>query len=268
MSGWIKLHRKVLKWEWYNDPSTFRVFTHLLLTANHKPDKWQGIVIGRGQVVTGLYALSEKTGLSPRNIRTAMTKLKSTNELTIRTTNRFSIITIVKYDDYQDGDKPTDNQATNDRQTNDKRTTTSKEDKEDKKVKKEKKDIAKPDFVDSSVWQDFLALRKAKRAPISETALRGITAEATNAGLSLQQALEYMIKRNWQGFEASWLTTGRKNGTNGKQPTGHAAHSALYEAASRKVEQDRLSGKAAPNPPELEFFREGSPSYLGQGTKS
>ena len=44
-TGWIKLHRKFLKWEWYSDINTKSLFLHLLLTANHKDKQWQGITV-------------------------------------------------------------------------------------------------------------------------------------------------------------------------------------------------------------------------------
>jgi hypothetical protein len=39
MSGWIKIHRSILEWEWYEDTNTFRLFMHLILKANHKDRK-------------------------------------------------------------------------------------------------------------------------------------------------------------------------------------------------------------------------------------
>ena len=47
--GWIKLHRKFLKWEWYDDINTSRFFLHCLFRANHKDKKWRGTMIKRGQ---------------------------------------------------------------------------------------------------------------------------------------------------------------------------------------------------------------------------
>lgn len=101
MTGWIKLHRKIQDWEWYRDGNTFRLFVHLLLNANHSPQRWEGIVIGRGQLITGRKALSVQTGLSERAARTALSRLKTTSEITIKTTNQYSIITINNYDAYQ-----------------------------------------------------------------------------------------------------------------------------------------------------------------------
>ena len=52
--------------------------------------------------------------------------------------------------------------------------------------------------------EDFLKLRKAKSAPITETALKGFQREATKAGISLSDAITIVIERNWRGFNASW----------------------------------------------------------------
>jgi len=102
MCGFVKLHRSLLNWEWYNDIPTTRLFTHLLLSANFKDKKWKGILIKRGQLLTGRIELSKETGLSQQQVRTALTKLKSTNELTIISTNKYSILEIVNYSLYQD----------------------------------------------------------------------------------------------------------------------------------------------------------------------
>ena len=52
--------------------------------------------------------------------------------------------------------------------------------------------------------EDFLKLRKAKNAPITETALKGFQREAAKAGISLSNAITIAIERNWRGFSASW----------------------------------------------------------------
>ena len=101
MEGWIKLHRKMINWEWYNDINVKVVFLHLLLTANHEDKKWQGIEIKRGQKITSLSHLAEETKLSVKQIRNVLNKLKSTGEITNKGTNKYTIITIVKYNDYQ-----------------------------------------------------------------------------------------------------------------------------------------------------------------------
>lgn len=128
MEGWISLYRKFTEWEWYTDANTMRVFLHLLLKANHKDGNWQGKTIKRGQVVTGRKSLSNELKISEQAIRTSLNKLKITNEITIEITNKFSIITIEKYDVYQDNQKENnqqnDQQATNEQPASNQQLTT------------------------------------------------------------------------------------------------------------------------------------------------
>lgn len=128
MSGWIKIHRSILDWEWYEDTNTFRLFIHLILKANHKDRNYKGKLIKRGSLVTGRDLLSVETGLSVRQIRTCLERLKSTNEIAIKTNSKGTEIQIVKYEEYQ----LATNETTNNRPTNDQQTTTN------KNVKKEK----------------------------------------------------------------------------------------------------------------------------------
>ena len=63
----------------------------------------------------------------------------------------------------------------------------------------------KPESVSQQVWNDFLTLRKAKRAPLTETALAMIEKESEIAGLTLQDALTECVTRGWQSFKADWV---------------------------------------------------------------
>lgn len=120
MEGWIKIHRRLLDWEWYGDTNMLRLWIHLLLKASLCERKSMGMVIGRGQVVTSLSTLSEETGLSVRSLRTCIEKLQNDKQIDIQTTNRNTTITICNFDTYQvsDGcerqtnDKPSDKPTT------------------------------------------------------------------------------------------------------------------------------------------------------------
>jgi hypothetical protein len=61
------------------------------------------------------------------------------------------------------------------------------------------------DGIDPLVVNDFKALRKAKKAPITETAVRGIRREAEKAGWSFEDALKACCERGWTGFKAEWV---------------------------------------------------------------
>ena len=67
------------------------------------------------------------------------------------------------------------------------------------------KAFACPDGVSVLLWSDFLTLRKAKKLPITQTALDGIAREAEKAGLTMAQAIQTCCERGWGGFKADWL---------------------------------------------------------------
>lgn len=99
--GYIPLFRQLENWEWYKTDYMVRLWVHLLMKANYKDERWNGMVIKRGQLVTSRARLHEETGISDRTIRTCINRLKSTSEIAIKTTNKFTVITISKYDFYQ-----------------------------------------------------------------------------------------------------------------------------------------------------------------------
>lgn len=135
MEGFITLQRQILGWEWWSDMNTFRLWITILLLANFEDKKWHGIEVRRGQLLTSIGSLSKKSGLSVRSVRTALKHLKSTGEVTCTPTNRYTLITVEKYDIYQLGgnggdtktDTLTDNEVTKYRQSSDKVVTTTKE---------------------------------------------------------------------------------------------------------------------------------------------
>lgn len=149
--GWIKLHRKLLDWEWYDDINVKVLFIHLLLIANYTDKKWRGIALKKGSVITGISKLASETGLSSQKVRTALNKLELTNEITIKTSSKGSVIQLVMFKDYQyqQAEQQTDNKPiTNEQQTSNKRATTIKE---GNKVNKEKNiELIKLEFFNSS----------------------------------------------------------------------------------------------------------------------
>lgn len=99
--SYIKLFRNILQWSWYSDTPTFRVFIHLLLTANFADKKWRNIIIKRGQKVISYRKLAKSLNLSIQQIRTAISHLKSTHEITQLSTHQYTIIQVQNYDKYQ-----------------------------------------------------------------------------------------------------------------------------------------------------------------------
>ena len=93
-----------------------------------------------------------------------------------------------------------------------------------------KRALARPDEVSEGVWQDFQAVRKAKRAPLTDTALKGIRREAGKAGISLADAIAYCVERNWVGFNAGWYADRTGANPRAQSPPLAAKHAAAARA--------------------------------------
>jgi len=197
MAGHIKLDRKIIQWEWYQDANTCRLFIHLLLMANYKESRWQGRIINRGQVIIGTEKLAIILKLGRQEIRTSLNKLKLTNEITITVTNKYSIITICKYDVYQNrydkSDQHIDQQnvrpATNERPTKGQQTTTN-------NTLNNKEEVNKKKFITYPLPEHFNGLTETQNGSAVE--LVRLTKYAT---LTNKQVSEF-----WEAFKIQNLT--------------------------------------------------------------
>ena len=101
VGGYVRLYRSLLSWEWFQDSSTLHVFLFLLLSACFRPTQHAGVSLAPGQLITARRQIAARTGLSEQQVRTALEHLKSTREITIQPSARFSVITINNFTRYQ-----------------------------------------------------------------------------------------------------------------------------------------------------------------------
>ena len=100
-SGYILLYRSLLEWEWADDPLTFSLYVRLLLKANHTDVEWHNITIKRGQLVTSYSKLSSECGMTYKQIRGSLNKLKRAGCVAYNAMPKFGSVTCVHYDAYQ-----------------------------------------------------------------------------------------------------------------------------------------------------------------------
>jgi hypothetical protein len=112
--GYIKLWRKALDGGWLQNSELWAFWTWCLLKASHKVMVvmvgFQEITLHPGQLIFGRDRSAQELKLSPRKIRTCIDRLKSGREIAIKTTNKFSIITIVNWPLYQTNESESDQQ--------------------------------------------------------------------------------------------------------------------------------------------------------------
>lgn len=102
-NGYVKLYRSLLKWEWYDDVNTKVVFLHLLLTVSIEDSKWHGITVKRGSRVSSYPVLAKETGLSVKQLRTAISHLEATGEVARTKYPKYTVFAINNYDTFQSG---------------------------------------------------------------------------------------------------------------------------------------------------------------------
>ncbi len=104
LAGYIKLHRKIKNWRWKAHPPTLCLFIHLLVSASYETQSTEnGITLRPGQLFISLNTLSKETGLTVAQIRTALSHLQQTREITVATSKgcKKTVITIQNWNKYQ-----------------------------------------------------------------------------------------------------------------------------------------------------------------------
>ena len=169
-NGWIKLHRSIDDWYATNDPKRAWLWITLLLLASHKQKEFifsgETIRLDVGQFITGRNSLSERTGISPSTIERYLKEFEDRGQIEQQKDSRKRLITIVKYNDYQN----VDSKRTADGQHVD----TINKDKKDKK----EKNIAK------------------KKIPPLQTDVQTYCVERNN-GINVSKFISYYEARGW-----------------------------------------------------------------------
>jgi hypothetical protein len=138
----VKLPRSILNWEWYDHPDVSRMYIHLILKVNYAPAKWRGLEILEGEHITSISKLSIELLMSEFKVRESLTKLKNTNYIEITTTNKFTIVKLIKSRLFENEKDLNHNQIKNEPaiklKTNQKQTTTNNNNKELIEIEKRK----------------------------------------------------------------------------------------------------------------------------------
>lgn len=99
--GWVKAHRSFLDWEWMRKGHSFKVMMALVFKANYEPNTYQGTLVDRGSLIIGRDLFASELGISVQQLRTILRNLESTGEITTKSSRKGTIVTVVRYEDYQ-----------------------------------------------------------------------------------------------------------------------------------------------------------------------
>lgn len=225
--GYYIKARKIMDSKIMKAPPVVRELWDFLIMSAWFKDADNG-TIKRGQLLTttndiidGLswYVGYSKRGYSEKQIRGAMKVLAQGGMLVTTKVTNGTLITICNYSLYQDFNSYEGNRVGNcagQAQVNNYKEKEWEKKEKEKNKDKDKKIILKPEDVSEQVWNDFLELRKEKKAPVTETVISRSRQEAAKIKWTLEQALIECCLRGWTGFKAEYLTQKTGNNQNGK----------------------------------------------------
>lgn len=225
MSGWIKLYRKIEDSSIYpqnREFTKFEAWIDLLLIVNHSDGeillKNEVYQCKRGQSVRSIETYQNRWSWSRQKVRSFLNMLQKNSMIELKTTTKTTILTICNYDIYQ-SEQPTDNQ----------RITINKNDKKEKNVKNDKNiNSEKFNFknslldlgVNEEILNDWMEVRKKKKASNTKTAYTKFIKQVNLSGLTVNECVQICAEKDWRGFEAEWLINlnYKSNGNSKKQP--------------------------------------------------
>lgn len=111
--GLVFLHRKIRELPFYKtDSEAVHLWVHLIMDVNPEPamvtTEFGEYPVGRGQTITGRHTLAKDTGISPDRVKYLLNKFTKMGMITTLTNKKFTLLTVTKYDDYQQFFVPTE----------------------------------------------------------------------------------------------------------------------------------------------------------------
>lgn len=126
--GYIKLHRSILDWQYWDDKNTTRLLIYLLVKVNYETKSWKGYLINPGSLITSYEKIAIATGLSVGQVRRSLDVLENDKQISRKTTNKNQYISLVKWEELQLETKKTTSKRQTKQLPNNSETATTKED--------------------------------------------------------------------------------------------------------------------------------------------
>lgn len=224
--GWIKLHRSLLDHWAASEPEMLATWIRLLLEANHEDKKhlFNGslIEVKRGELIFGLNAFSDKTGISIKKLRRYLDMFEKDGMIGRQKTNKFSIISITCYDSYQNEGS----QKASKGQAEGRQRATPKEDKENKEVKEDihapkrrkvNESISEIDWtIVPEMTEEHKGIlmdnRKVKKKANTSRGIKPVLKQirsSIDSGISLDLIFDTIAAKGWADYEHGWKLAGQ-----------------------------------------------------------
>ena len=223
-----------MDWPWYLDINTKVLFIHMLLKANWKDGRFRDITVPRGSFVSSIAKLAEETGLTNDEVRTAISHLIHTKEITKRSTNKYTVFTVINYALYQD----TTERIPSRPQSVPLLFPTIEEEQEEKEILDSitKDDTICPEPEQSAPHSSGISLplndKSLYNVTLDKIALWGNTYPAVNVEQELRRMIAWLeanpakrkTRRGIERFINGWLARTQDSGSKGQKEVRNATH--------------------------------------------
>ena len=221
INGFIKLHRILLDSEIFASEKGLKIWLWILLKANYK-QRFVPLKIGkgektvkikRGQFLFGRFSAEEELNINGSTIYKWLKKMEANDMIKLDSNNHYTIVSVCKYNEYNDNkssevaanEQPLDSKRTaNEQPTN----TTKKENKVNKDNKEDAFNFKNSLIdlgIDKNIVEDWLKVRKTKKASNTETAFKGILSQIEKSNMSAKNCIVLAVENSWAGFKAEWI---------------------------------------------------------------
>ncbi|MFG6116927.1 DnaD domain-containing protein [Halobacillus sp. MO56] len=145
MNGWLKLHRKILHSEIFENEKLLKIFIYCLTKSSHKYTNSrvgrQKVELEPGQFIFGRKKASSELNMKESTVRDYLKILEEDGVISIHSTNKYSVITVDNWAIYQSNDEEYDNKTTTDKHHNDNSLTSAGQQKDTYKNEQELKEV-------------------------------------------------------------------------------------------------------------------------------
>lgn len=210
MEGWIKIHRQILGSAIFENPNLLKVWIWCLCKATHKPrEQMVGlklVPLEAGQFVTGRKAAAKELGVTESSFYKYIKTLESVGMVSLKSNNKFTVVTIEKWALYQSDNSESDSKVTaEEQQSNNKGTTkeqqsnTNKNVKNDKNVKNVKKIYIEPPELNDAILS-FIEFRKKIKKPMTDKAINLLIGKLKKLSSNTAEQIEILEQSIMNGW--------------------------------------------------------------------
>lgn len=220
--GYIRLFRSILDKGYYQDSECVHLWVHLLLKASYQEKEY--LFNGRveklkpGQFITGRKALSKETGINNSKVERILNMLKIEQQIEQQSFNKFRIITILNWGEYQQSEQQIEQQVNSKRTASEQQVNTNNKEKKVKNIKNEI--IETPIGVDVEIWDAFIEMRKKMKAPLTAYSVKLVVEnlkKLSNGNYEVMGSiLKQSIENNWKGVFPLNVNSGNGRGSDQK----------------------------------------------------